>query len=105
MTKSSATEAVAQATSHIGDTFASVGERGLIIYALLLIIFLLLVRDFLKDWLIRSVSKEQSAANREVAAALRETTMNVSLVMTAVGVQQMQRLRDKGQLPSGVMPE
>lgn len=100
------TQSVSQATVDIGKVFVEGGFLGIVIYAIILVFFLLLVRDFLKDWLIRSVSKEQTAANREVAEALmnvatemRAVSVQLSQVQSVVGWNEWRRARDKGEIP------
>lgn len=100
------TQSVSQATVDIGRVFVEGGFLGLVIYACLLIFFLLLVRDFLKDWLIRSVSKEQTAANKEVAESLAlvaselaANNVTLSQMQSVIGWNEWQRARDRGELP------
>lgn len=99
-------QAVSQATVDIGRVFAEGGFAGLVIYSILLVIFLLLLRDFLKDWLIRSVSKEQTDTNKQVAEALksvaaelRAVNVQLSQVQSAVGWNEWRRAKDKGEIP------
>ena len=105
------TQSVSQATVDIGRVFAEGGFYGLVIYSIILVFFLLLLRDFLKDWLIRSVSKEQTETNRQVAAALnhaaselRAVNVQLSQLQSAVGWQEWRRAKDKGEIPTVLEP-
>lgn len=94
---------VSQATVDIGRVFVEGGFLGLVIYAVLLAFFLLLVRDFLKDYLIRSIQREQSATNKEVAESMRMMAVQLSLMHSALDMNTFHRARDKGQLPRGAV--
>lgn len=105
-----ADKSVSAATVDIGKIFVEGGFFGLVIYAILLVFFLLLVRDFLKDWLIRSVSKEQTVANEKVAAALAQVAVemraiNIVLaqVISATGWREFKD-QDDDDKPEGLLP-
>lgn len=91
--------------------FAEGGFLGLVIYAIVLGFFLLLLRDFLKDWMIRSISKEQTAANlaaakalQDVALELRAVNVQLSQLQSALGFNEWRRAVEKGEAPL-VLPE
>jgi predicted PurR-regulated permease PerM len=90
---------------------ASADLAGLVVYAIILAFFLLLVRDFLKDWLIRSISKEQTETNKAVAETLnnisgemRAVNMQISQMQSALGWQEWRRAKDKGEMPTVLDP-
>lgn len=100
----STAQSVSHATSDIATTFASDGERGLIIYALLLVIFLLLIFLFLMAHLVLRSFDRQAKGNEKMADAMSGVNATLSRVESAVGVQQMIRQLEKGELPRGALP-
>lgn len=101
---SAPTHSVSQATVDIGKVFLEGGFFGLVIYAILLLFFLLLVRDFLKDWLIRSISREQTTANKEMAASLAAVAVQLAQMQSLIGWNDFQRAKDRGEIPIGEIP-
>ena len=79
--------------------------EGMVVYALLLIVGWLLIRDFLKDRLIWRMVDASREADKSQALALRAVEVSLSRVESAVGVQQVKRLIEKGELYTGVLPE
>jgi hypothetical protein len=77
----------------------------MVVYALLLIVGWLLIRDFLKDRLIWRMVDASREADKSQALALRAVEVSLSRVESAVGVQQVKRLIEKGELYTGVLPE
>lgn len=94
---------VPSATVDIGRVFVEGGFLGLVIYAILLAFFLLLVRDFLKDYAMRAAAREQAKANLALAKAMYDfrdhIIAHLSLMTSANALAEWQRKRDKGELP------
>lgn len=97
------TESVSQATVDVGSTFATVGERGLLIYALLLVIFMLLLFLFFCMVVVMRSFEKQARANEKVADALNGVNVQLSRVESAIGVQQIKRGIERGEIPRGMI--
>lgn len=92
---------LAKATSDLGATFATAGERGLMLFSLVLVIFLLLIFIFAMARLVMRSFDRQAAANEKLANALFGLTVQVSRTEMAVGVQEAMRAIEKGTIDAG----
>jgi hypothetical protein len=99
------TQSSLEAIAPSASTFASQGQLGVIGLALLSIIFWLLIRDFLKDRLIWRMVEADKESDKATGDAIRTFAVQLSRVESAVGVREVQRMIEKGELPTGALPE
>lgn len=81
----SATQSVSRATVDIGNVMATGGQVGLLLYALLLIIFMLLVFIFMKEWLNQRKDAIAAAALKEAANAIVGMQLQVARLESSTG--------------------
>lgn len=76
---------IAQAAVEVGSTFVTGGQIGLIIYALLLIILMLLVFLFLKEWLNQRAAGVAATALKDATAAIQGLNVQVARLESTNG--------------------
>ena len=93
----SATASVSKAATEIGGVFGASGRQSdLMIYALLLIILMLLVFLFLKEWLNQRKDAIAAAALKEASTAVSGLTIQVSRLESTNGQLLSLLLQERG---------